>query len=161
MRPREGVLLLLMGEAGSQPLQLSSNVEGSSQAQGMSSLHLPPHLPQGEAGPRHPTHGVGVQAPHHVPTLRDLLILDRRRQAPSPLRTQRLAETTTKTMTTSSMCTLMAKNKLRSSHDPLRPTNRQRSPSMLSPLKTLRRLSSNVSSLSSGSKSNSISSSRR
>ena len=92
-----------MGEGDSQPLQLSSNVEGSSQAQGMSSLHLPPHLPQGEAGPRRPTHGVGVQAPPHVPTLRDLLILDRRRQAQSPLKTQRLAEITTKMMTATTM----------------------------------------------------------
>jgi hypothetical protein len=87
------------------------------------------------------------------------MILDRRRQqAPSHPRTQRLA-TTTKIMITSSIYTLTAKNKLTPSQDPLRPTSRQRFPNILSDLKTYRRLSLNVSSLSSGWKSNSTSSS--
>ena len=160
-RPREGFPLLVADEVGSQLLPLSSsNVEGSSPVQVTNSHHLHPHPPLGEAVPLRPTQGVGVQAPHHVPTLLGPLILDKRQQqAPSHLRTLRLA-TTTKMMTTSSMCTLMAKNKLSPSQDPLRPTSRQRFPNILSTLKTYRRLSSNDSSLSSGSKSNSTSSSR-
>lgn len=150
-RPREGSPLLVAVEAGSQLRPLSnSNVEGSSPVQATNSHHLPPHPPLGEAVPLRPTQEVGVQAPHHVPTLLDPLILDRRRQqVQSHLRTQRLA-TTTKMMTTSSMCTLMAKNKLSLSQGPLLPTSRQRFPNILSALKTFRRLSLNVSSLSSG-----------
>ena len=125
MRSREGSPLRIVVEGGSQLLPLSSNVEGGSPLQVTSSLHLHPHLPQAEAVPRRPIQVAGVQAPHHVPILQDPMILEETLQGP---KTQRAANTM-KMMTTSSMCTLMAKNKLRPSRGHHRLSNRQRLPS--------------------------------
>ena len=79
LRPREGYLLLVAVEVGSQPHQLSSsNVEESSPVQVTNSHHLHPHLPRREAVLLRPIQEVVVQAPNHAPTLLDPLILDRR-----------------------------------------------------------------------------------